>query len=545
MFAAAAERYGETDVPDPPATPTPAGPVAPGTLVAGRYQLVTLLASGGMAEVWEAIDEVLTRPVAVKILLPHLAADTAFVTRFRHEAVAAARLSDPHIVSIYDTCSDGDIEAIVMELVRGTTLRRLLDEQGHLPPRQAVDIAVQVAAALEHAHGNGLVHRDVKPANILLSDDGRVLVADFGIAKAAEGGADLTEVGQVVGTAKYLSPEQVEGGPLDARSDVYALGVVLYEMVCGRPPFAGDNATTTAVARLTSPPLRPRQVRAGIPRPLEHEVLRAMARHPGDRHASAAELRSALQHLDLGKAPGDDLTVARDATAFSPSPSPSPSPPDRRAAPPGGHQGDHRAPATRFTQTERPWLVPAALIVVVAATLGVVGVLLGRTEVGRSLFDSVGERDGTAGAEGPLSVAQVASFDPQGSGGEHDEELPRLIDDDPATAWTTEEYNSSDLGGLKDGVGVVLTLDRASELATLEVGSPTQGWSASVYVAERPADDLAGWGQAVDEQSGIDGDASFDLAGASGGAVLLWITDLGEGGGARASTALTSVEVVA
>jgi len=511
-------------------------------LVAGRYQLITLVARGGMAEVWEAIDEVLTRPVAVKILLPHLAADTAFVTRFRREAVAAARLSDPHIVSIYDTCSDGDIEAIVMELVRGTTLRRLLDEQGQLPPRRAVDIAVQVAAALEHAHGNGLVHRDVKPANILLSDDGRVLVADFGIAKAAEGGADLTEIGQVVGTAKYLSPEQVEGSPLDARSDVYALGVVLYEMVCGRAPFAGDNATTTAVARLTSPPLSPRQVRAGISRPLEHEVLRAMARHPGDRHSSAAEFRSALQHLDLGKSTEEDLTVARDATAFSPSPSPSPG---RRAEPAGGRQGDHRAPATRFARTERPWLVPAALIVVVAATLGVVGVLLGRTEVGRNLFGSGGERDGTAGAERPVNVTRVAAFDPQGSGGEHDEELPRLIDSDPATAWTTEEYNSSDLGGLKDGVGVVLTLDRARELTTLEVASPTQGWSASVYVAERPADDLAGWGQALDEQSGIDGDASFDLAGASGGAVLLWITDLGEGGGARASTALTSVEVVA
>ena len=525
-------------MPDPPAAPTPAGLVAPGSLIAGRYQLVNLLAQGGMAEVWEAVDTVLTRPVAVKILLPHLAADSAFVARFRHEAIAAARLSDPHIVSIYDTCSDGDVEAIVMELVRGSTLRRLLDEQGHLSARQAVDIAVQVAVALEHAHGNGLVHRDVKPANILLSDDGRVLVADFGIAKAAEGGADLTEVGQVVGTAKYLSPEQVEGGALDARSDVYALGVVLYEMVCGRPPFAGDNATTTAVARLTSAPMRPRKVRAGIPRSLEQEILRAMARHPGDRHASAAELRSALQHLDLGRRAADDNTVARDVTAFSPPPPPA------RAGAAGGRTGRHRAPTPRVTQAGRPWLVPAALIVVVAATLGVVGVLLGRTNVGRNLFDSAGEGQGSAGAEGPVTITGAASFDPFGSDGEHDEELPLLIDDDPDTAWTTEEYNGRELGGLKPGVGVVLTLDEAGELATLEVGSPTRGWSASVYVAERPADDLAGWGQPVATEEGIEGDASFPLDGASGGAVLVWITDLGEGRGARVSTALSSVEVL-
>jgi hypothetical protein len=529
----------------------PAGPAAPGTLVGGRYQLVTLLAQGGMAEVWEAVDEVLTRPVAVKILLPHLAADTAFVTRFRHEAVSAARLSDPHIVSIYDTCSDGDVEAIVMELVRGTTLRRLLDEQGSLSPRQAVDIAVQVAVALEHAHGNGLVHRDVKPANILLSDDGRVLVADFGIAKAAEGGADLTEVGQVVGTAKYLSPEQVEGGPLDARSDVYALGVVIYEMVCGRPPFAGDNATTTAVARLTSLPLRPRQVRAGIPRVLEHEVLRAMARQPGDRHASAAELRSALERLDLGKAGGDDLTVAGDATVFSPSGSassfPSASPPGERAAPTGGHRGERPAPAPSFAQSERRWLVPAALIVVVAATLGVVGVLLGRTEVGSNLFDSVGERRGSVGADGPVGVVGVASFDPQGNDGvENDDELPALTDTELDSTWSTVRYETRNLGGLKDGVGVVLFLNETAELATLEVGSPTQGWSASVYVAEQPADDLAGWGQPVAEEEDIDGDASFDLGGASGGAVLVWITDLGDGSvGPRFSTALSSVEVAA
>ncbi len=521
--------------------------MAPGARVGGRYRLVARLAQGGMAEVWEAVDDVLTRPVAVKILLPHLAADEAFVARFRREAISAARLSHPHIVSIYDTCGEGDVEAIVMELVRGTTLRHLLDDQGQLHPRRAVEIAVQVADALEHAHANGLVHRDVKPGNILLSDDGRVLVADFGIAKAAEEGADLTEVGQVVGTAKYLSPEQVEGSPLDARSDVYALGVVLYEMLCGRAPFSGDNATTTAVARLTSEPLRLRQVKAGIPRSLEEIVVRAMARRPADRYASASALCTALEHVDLRKVePADDRTVAgvvtgADATSWSP---PRPRPSSERAAAGSGARGPGtERPPPRFVQTERQWLVPAALIVVVAVTLAVVGILLGRTTMGRDLFDVVGERR-PGGASAAVAVTGVESFDPFGSGGEHDDELPALLDPDPGTAWTSEKYNSPDLGGLKDGVGVVLSLAEVAELDELALSSPTQGWAAAVYVAERPAANLAGWGDPVDTKEGIEGDATFDLGGQSGGAVLVWITDLGDGSvGPRFSTALGGAEV--
>ncbi len=530
-------------MPEPPLTPAP-GLMAPGVRIGARYKLVAQLARGGMAEVWEAVDEVLTRPVAVKVLLPHLAADKAFVTRFRREAISAARLSDPHIVSIYDTCSEGDVEAIVMELVRGTTLRLLLDERGRLHPGHAIGIAVQVADALEHAHRSGLVHRDIKPGNILLADDNRVLVADFGIAKAVEASADLTEVGQVVGTAKYLSPEQVEGLPLDARSDVYALGIVLYEMLCGRAPFVGDNATTTAVARLTSEPLRPRQIRAGLPRALEDIVVRAMARRPGDRYASAAELRSALEHVDLsGVEPGDDATTTGDATsAWSAAASSRPrSAPEAPASPMRAP-----APAPRFAQTERSWLVPAVLILVVAVTLGVVGVLLGKTDVGRGLFDAVGggppAQPGTGATT--LSIASVDSFDPFGSGGEHNDELSLAVDGKPGTSWTTEQYGSRDLGGLKDGVGIVVELQTAADLKALQVTSPTKDWAAAVYVAAQPADSLEGWGDPVDEQDGIAGDATFDLQGNNGSAVLLWITDLGDGSvGNRFSTAINSLRL--
>ncbi|MEZ5177419.1 MAG: protein kinase [Acidimicrobiales bacterium] len=203
-----------------------------GRVLAGRYRLNAPIASGGMAQVWEATDDVLARRVAVKVLHPHLARDESFVRRFRAEAIAAARLAHPSIVSVYDTLADDGVNAIVMELVTGTTMRADLDQHGPLALNAVLAIGTQVADALAAAHAAGLVHRDVKPANILLSADGRVLVADFGIAKAAEG-ADLTSDGGMVGTAKYLAPEQIEGGRIDGRTDLYALGVVLYEALTG------------------------------------------------------------------------------------------------------------------------------------------------------------------------------------------------------------------------------------------------------------------------------------------------------------------------
>lgn len=475
-----------------------------GDLLGGRYELVRRIAKGGMAEVWEAEDTVLTRPVAVKVLLPHLAADDAFLTRFRREAVAAARLSHSHIVSIYDTCADDDFEAIVMELVRGRTLREALDQRGPLGIHHALDIAVQAADALAHAHEHGLVHRDVKPGNILLSDDGRVLVTDFGIAKAAEATSDLTEVGQVVGTAKYLSPEQVQGAGVDARSDVYALGVVLYEMLCGRAPFQADNATATALARLTTDPLRPRQVRAGIPRAVEDIVLKAMARHPEHRYPSATALRTALLGVDLSRIDdGGDLTSLHDPVDPTPQPD----------------------EGLGFARRERSWLVPATLIIVIAVTLGLVGVLVGRSDVGDDLFG-----DGAPPAEAQptvLPLGQATSFDPPSQGGddeENDGDLGALTDGDPSTQWRTDLYGTPDLGGLKPGVGVVVSLAQVRALRALQLDSPTAGWTAEVYVADEPAPTLEGWGSPV---ATVSGGGEVQLAGAEGRAVLVWITDLG------------------
>ena len=323
-----------------PTSEPPAGDLT-GRLLAGRYRLTGRIASGGMAQVWEATDEVLTRRVAVKILHPHLAADSSFVGRFRAEAVAAARLAHPSIVSVYDTFRDQGVEAIVMELVRGTTLRARLDEHGALDVAEVLGIGAQVADALGAAHQTGLVHRDIKPANILLSADGRVLVADFGIAKAAESG-DFTTEGLMVGTAKYVAPEQVEGKPVDGRTDVYSLGIVLYESLCGRVPFRGETDAATALQRLHAVPLRPRQVHAEIPRSVEAVVMRSMEREPSLRYPDADALRGAL--LSAGADPADAEVAAVHANGAS--------------IPIDANPDAERADQQGFVQSERDWLVP-------------------------------------------------------------------------------------------------------------------------------------------------------------------------------------------
>ncbi len=486
-------------------------------LVGGRYRLRHEIARGGMAEVWEAEDSVLGRAVAVKLLLPELAADPSFLERFRREAIAAARLAHPNVVGIFDTGIDDGLAYIVMELVDGRTLRETLMERGALPPAEAVDVAAQVAGALEYAHKAGIVHRDVKPANILLCGDGRVKVADFGIAKAAatEGvrADDLTSTGAVVGTAKYLSPEQVDGRPVDGRSDVYALGVVLYEMLCGRPPFVGDTDMAIGIQHLDRKPLSPRQVKAGIPKPLEAIVLRAMAKAPDHRYASAAAMQSALLSVDLRSDDAVPMIVRDDTPA--------------------------RGVPQTFAQSERSWIVPTAVIVMVAVALGIVGVLFARSGTGQRLLGETPDKGGTASGVA-VTIASAKSFDPDGDGSEHEDEVSHLFDSDPTTTWSTSRYGGPHFAGLKPGVGFVLQLDGAHRLGGLKVSGASKGWSAEVAVSETVHQNRAGWGQAADAKAGIDGSATFDLGGRTGSAVLVWITDPG---GGNTSVTVGEVEV--
>jgi eukaryotic-like serine/threonine-protein kinase len=275
-----------------------------GRILDGRYQLGSLLGVGGMARVYSASDRVLGRQVAVKVLSPSDAQDPLFVERFRREARAAARLSHPNIVAVFDSGVDADQPYLVMEYVPGQSLAQLLHRQGRLAPRRAVELAIQVGAALAAAHAQGLVHRDIKPANVLVGPDGQVKVTDFGIVKASAA-TTLTGTGTVLGTAAYLSPEQAQGHPVDARSDLYSLGCVLYELLCGSPPFgSGVDRSPVAIAtrHVRELPEPPSARNPQVDPALDQVVLTALAKDPAQRYQSAVELQDALQRVLAGDA---------------------------------------------------------------------------------------------------------------------------------------------------------------------------------------------------------------------------------------------------
>ncbi len=272
------------------------------TVFNGRYELHRRIGRGGMAEVSLARDQLLDRPVAVKVLFPEFATDPAFVERFRREATAAANLNHPNIVGVYDWGEAEGTYFIVMEYVDGRSLSQILRADGPLHPDRVADVGADVAAALGFAHRNGVVHRDVKPGNVLVDQAGLVKVADFGIARAITASTDdnLTQVGTVMGTATYFSPEQARGDAVDPRSDIYSLGCVLYELVVGRPPFSGESPVAIAYKQVHESPVPPRQVNSAVPPALEAIILKCLAKNPANRYPSAEDLRADLRRFREG-----------------------------------------------------------------------------------------------------------------------------------------------------------------------------------------------------------------------------------------------------
>src|SRR5438874_2902420 len=256
-----------------------------GRVFSSRYEIQREVAQGGMAEVYLAHDQLLNRPVAMKALFPEYAREPSFVERFRREAQAAANLNHPNIVAIYDWGQEDGTYFIVMEYVEGRVLRDLIRSEAPLDLNQAAEITAEIASALAFAHRNGVVHRDVKPGNVLLTRFGNVKVTDFGIARAGTSDG-LTQTGSVMGTATYFSPEQAQGLPVDGRSDVYSLGVVLYEMLTGVVPFTGDSPVAVAYKHVREEPLAPSQRNPEVPPDLEKIILAALAKDPDHRYQS-------------------------------------------------------------------------------------------------------------------------------------------------------------------------------------------------------------------------------------------------------------------
>jgi eukaryotic-like serine/threonine-protein kinase len=462
------------------ATPDTPGPSPlPPALLANRYRLERRLAQGGMAEVWVGTDTLLSRQVAIKLLKPALAADPVIAERFRREAVLVAQLSHPNIVAVYDTIADtigGERrQAVVMQLVNGKSLRQLLDEQKKLSPDLTIHIGACVAAALDAAHHAGLVHRDVKPGNILITSDGRVLLTDFGIAKGVAGDSsdDLTSSNVMMGTAKYLSPEQVRGKRLDGRADLYSLGLVLYECLAGRVPFLGESDADTALARLNRDPTDLTVLRPTLPPGLAKVIHRLLARRPTERYATGSDVRAELGRVAT-RSREQNVVAPADADTRVNSTRSTGRVPAVQRTPPGGQPRTGRpvGQAVRLDRTPPSARPPQArqnrkFEPQQRSSSIVVGILLlAAVVVGLILWWAVGE-DGDGGFSPPTSAAApigsagivaVTTYDPDGSDGVENDELVGLAHDgDPGTAWTTVCYRDRYLGG-KGGVGLVADL---------------------------------------------------------------------------------------
>lgn len=489
----------------------------PSPLLGGRYRLERQLAQGGMAEVWVATDTLLSRRVAIKLLKPYLAQDPVVAERFRREAIAVAGLSHPNIVAVHDTVDDGGRQAVVMQYVAGKSLRQLLDEQRKLGPDLTIHIGTAVASALDAAHRAGLVHRDVKPGNILLTPDGRVLLADFGIAKAIDGdeGHDLTSDNIMMGTAKYLSPEQVRGRRLDGRADLYSLGLVLYECLAGRVPFLGETDADTALARLQRDPTDLGRLRPTLPRGLVDLIHQLLEREPDDRPETGAVVRTTLARVLSG---ADERTTASTRPRARASERKVPATPggSRDHTPPaipGEPLADRTppsvgparaAPARGLQQRWAPSLVVVGVLLVAAAiTVAVLWMNLdGAASDGDgtpSDGDATEQTDPDAPGDSapvddgtPPEVVRWVSYDPNGDGTENDDQLRFLVDGDATTRWTTVCYANEYLGA-KQGVGVVAELNRPAS-GTVLVDVASGPWQLRLYTADELHDSLAAWG---------------------------------------------------
>ena len=459
-------------------------------VIGGRYELEELIGSGGMARVFRAHDTLLERKVALKILDERYLDDEEYVERFRREARAAAQLSHPNIVTVIDRGEADGRQFIVYEYVEGETLRDLVTRSGPLAVGEALDLAAQVGRALAFAHTFGLVHRDVKPQNVLLNGDGRAQVTDFGIARSLDVDRGVTQTGTVLGTSNYIAPEQASGERVDERSDVYSLGVVLYELLTGDVPFPGESFVAVAMRHINEPAPDIRERRPDIPPRLAAAIDRALEKDPAERF-EMEELVEELEACRAGLAGGDE-----DATVV---------------VRPAGRRRSRPVPARR---RQIPWPVLVSMLLL-APVIGAGLALYLATD------GEIVDRGG--GSRAPrIELLGVASFDPFGEGEEHGEAVARATDGDPGTYWYTETYRSFD----KEGVGLVLDARRRVSPETLVVQSSTPGFTARIRAGDSPAGPFRN----VSDEVFVAERTSFALGEVEARYFVVWITSVPSGG---------------
>ncbi len=411
---------------------------------ADRYVVEARIGHGGMATVWRAQDTVLDRPVALKRLRPAMREDPEAMARFVRETRTVARLSHPGIVQVLDGGEDGQGPFLAMELIDGEDLKTRIRRDGPLAPSEAARIGAQVATTLDFAHRHGVVHRDIKSQNVLIDRDGNAKLADFGIAHllAGSGESRLTRSGMMVGTSDYLAPEQAEGRPVDGRTDVYSLGIVLWECLTGRLPFPGDNFVNVAMRQVSDPLPDPRGLAPDVSPRLAACVMRAAAKRPEDRFPDAAAFAD-----ELAACAGEPATTA------GPPPAPRRRPSDARR---------------QMYMRRRAVALGVAALAVVLIVWGLVAAL----------------SSGSSAPDPARKLPVIASgYDPQGDGTENASEAHLATDGDPTTAWYTEQYGGSPtFGGTKHGVGLLLSGSAGSRPDRVVLRSPTPGARVQIRI---------------------------------------------------------------
>jgi eukaryotic-like serine/threonine-protein kinase len=449
-----------------------------GEVLLDRYELEELVGTGGMSSVYRAHDRLLDRTVALKVLHEHHLRDPEHVERFRREARSAAVLSHPNIVTVIDRGEHDGRQFIVFEYVGGENLKRLIEQRKPLPVATALELAIQIARGLSFAHRSGLVHRDVKPQNVLLNGDGQAKVTDFGIARSLDVQRGMTQTGTVLGTSDYIAPEQAQGKHVDEQTDIYSLGVVLYELLTGEVPFPGENFVAVAMQHINDPPPSVRDKRPDVPPRVDAVVQRAMAKDPADRFPTMADFGRELEACAGEPEDGTQIIA--------------PQKPARR-------------------RRSKAWPLVFFLLGLIA--IGAIG--------GYLLFRGSGGSPSTG--SGSATLRATTAYDPFGTGtpGENNGDAPLATDGSETTFWPTERYYDKQLG--KPGVGLVLQAGGSGKPATIVVTTDTPGFTAEIKAGDAAND----FPEVVSAPQVVSGRTTFAIGGGAHRYYLLWITNLG------------------